>query len=329
VSGQTFATHLVSLTGISILLLCSPAVGVEVRPGDKVVTVGEAPVRAGTQTLATVPGETEFAAEAVKGEWVAVTTDVNGKKINGWIHVRHLAPMLPRTDLPSDAKDVKSGLEEARNRNKAVHKLGMGYENGVFAMNTIDGHPITGMLAAGKPSGPKSRVVEFLLFKFKSNGEEKVFSTFLFDSGKLTVNRNSAGKNGRIGKIEYDNIDAATYLYCLPHVVAMQRVDQDGVVVPWDTKKPRKLYLAVSVYRTRVADVVWVTTAKTMKGTKPYKRPPIIHNTVSKKTQRPCLAQTPCSRWALSGQQETTNTQRRTKPCSARRVFVHSYWPYF
>ena len=256
---QLFGTFVIFLT-TAVLTRPGEAADTPIQPGDKVVVTAAAPIKVGDQTLAMVPGETEFTAGTVNGQWVAFTAEANGEKTNGWIDVRHLVRMLPQVDIPFDAKDIESDVEQAIAKGNAMHTLGMGFESGVLAMNSIDGHPIIGMLAAKQPSGTESKAVEFLLFKYGSNGKEKVFSTFLSASGQLILNRNTEAANGEIGKIEYDDLDAATYLYRLPHVAAMQRVDQDGEVVAWDAKEPRKLYLAVSVYRTHVGDVVWETT---------------------------------------------------------------------
>jgi hypothetical protein len=61
------------------------AFGVEIKPGDKVVTLDVCPVMSGQDVKAQVPRGTELTARSVNGPWVAVEWSQYGEKITGWI----------------------------------------------------------------------------------------------------------------------------------------------------------------------------------------------------------------------------------------------------
>jgi len=90
------------LIGVVISLEVAEAGEEPIRPGDKVVTTTEAAVKVGTRTLATVPSHTELTAKAVRGDWVAVTIQQDGKDISGWVHIQQLA----RNDVIEPAETV-------------------------------------------------------------------------------------------------------------------------------------------------------------------------------------------------------------------------------
>lgn len=61
-----------------------------IHPGDRVVTARRAPLMQGRTTLLTVEADTEMVAKQVKGEWVGVDVQREGRKIDGWIQTRYL-----------------------------------------------------------------------------------------------------------------------------------------------------------------------------------------------------------------------------------------------
>lgn len=78
-----------------VLLWCSVLFGAGIRSGDKVVTIEEAPVRAGENTLATVRIGEMMVATAVQDDWVGVTLERRGKSVQGWLDQRHLVCLPP------------------------------------------------------------------------------------------------------------------------------------------------------------------------------------------------------------------------------------------
>jgi HEAT repeat protein len=78
-----------------VLLLCSVLFGAGIRSGDKVVTIEEAPVRAGENTLATARIGEIMVATAVQDDWVGVTLERRGKSVQGWLDQRHLVCVPP------------------------------------------------------------------------------------------------------------------------------------------------------------------------------------------------------------------------------------------
>lgn len=63
----------------------------QINAGDKVVTTGPAALMSGKTTLLTVEAGTELVAREIKGNWVRVSVQKDGKQINGWIDAKHLA----------------------------------------------------------------------------------------------------------------------------------------------------------------------------------------------------------------------------------------------
>ncbi len=82
----------------------------QIEPGQIVKVTGEnAAVKVGTETLTTLAAGTELAALKVKGDWVQVTVEQGGRKITGWVHKRHLAPV-------AEAPKAKAGPAETTPR---------------------------------------------------------------------------------------------------------------------------------------------------------------------------------------------------------------------
>jgi len=86
-------------------VICSSGLGsvleAEIKPGDRIATVHDhTPVKKGKEVLLTLGKGEELVAKDVKGDWVAVTVEQDGKKISGWIYARHLV----RSASPIDPK---------------------------------------------------------------------------------------------------------------------------------------------------------------------------------------------------------------------------------
>lgn len=93
------ARHAVTLAFVGVVVAAvvgvsySVAADLQVKAGDKVVTIEESAVQVGTETLATVPSNTRLVVREVKDDWVAVVVERGGRKISGWIQARRLAPV--------------------------------------------------------------------------------------------------------------------------------------------------------------------------------------------------------------------------------------------
>ncbi len=69
--------------------------GEEIRPGNRVVTIDDAPLMDRHNELGRVWKFTEHQAEEIRGDWVLITVEYEGNKISGWIERKHLI-VLPR-----------------------------------------------------------------------------------------------------------------------------------------------------------------------------------------------------------------------------------------
>jgi hypothetical protein len=61
-----------------------------IKTGDQIITLVDAPVRLGQDTLATVSAGTKLTAIEVRGDWVLVTIIKDAKEIKGWISIKQL-----------------------------------------------------------------------------------------------------------------------------------------------------------------------------------------------------------------------------------------------
>ncbi len=80
------------MLAIGAVLAARPAYGEDapIKAGDRVVTTEQAPVKAVQDTVATVDAGTELVVTDVKQDWVGVTVEQQGKKIAGWVMLKHL-----------------------------------------------------------------------------------------------------------------------------------------------------------------------------------------------------------------------------------------------
>ena len=62
-----------------------------IKAGDKVVTTGRTALMAGKTTLLTLEAGTQLVAREIKGTWVRVAVQKEGRQIDGWIYAKHLA----------------------------------------------------------------------------------------------------------------------------------------------------------------------------------------------------------------------------------------------
>jgi hypothetical protein len=98
------ALFLVVLFGLPVTAPAAEAV----KAGDRVaVSIGPAPVKVGTKTLATVKAGTELTALEVNGPWAKVTVERDGKKVTGWIHTKRLKPLAPPSATPVRDEEPK------------------------------------------------------------------------------------------------------------------------------------------------------------------------------------------------------------------------------
>ncbi|MBM4038273.1 MAG: hypothetical protein FJ290_07155 [Planctomycetes bacterium] len=83
---------------------------------DKVVVIAkEAKLKAGDQVVATLPEGTPLVVQKVKDEWLGVTTTVNGKPTQAWIHSRDVDyPTLKDKEKLPPAKEPKKDGEDKK-----------------------------------------------------------------------------------------------------------------------------------------------------------------------------------------------------------------------
>jgi len=82
----------------------------QMEPGDTVIVLRDTHLKAGKEKLAPVAAGTELVARQVRGGWVAVTVEHEGKKVTGWIWASHgrialtgtspIQPASPSEPLP-------------------------------------------------------------------------------------------------------------------------------------------------------------------------------------------------------------------------------------
>lgn len=83
--------------------------------GDMVVVTGDnAQMKRGTDVLGNVPNGTEFKVTQVKDGWLGASVDVDGNKLNGWIHSRNVR--MANSDDASNSNDQAdaSSTQETR-----------------------------------------------------------------------------------------------------------------------------------------------------------------------------------------------------------------------
>ena len=105
--GRSSRLAVFSLAVVGLVGAVAPVSAAEkkIKAGDKVkVTSGPAAVKVGTKTLATVEAGTELTVLKVKGRWVKVRVQREGKAVTGWIDsTKHLGPAAGRPDEGGEA----------------------------------------------------------------------------------------------------------------------------------------------------------------------------------------------------------------------------------
>ena len=80
-------------TGLAVLSCFPQPAGAgeaSIKPGDTIVVLHDTHLQAGKEKLAPVEAGTELTAGEVRGDWVAVSMERDGKMISGWVFRAHL-----------------------------------------------------------------------------------------------------------------------------------------------------------------------------------------------------------------------------------------------